>query len=138
MAETQPAQPEPSVVDAMVRVVESAQRLLADRVDLVRFELRQFAQRAARGAMLMTIGAFLMGGAWLALMGGAVAWLQQFFSLPMSLVTVATATAGLGGAAMAVGARFAHGNAAPQRADDLERTGRVATQPARTDGGGPP
>ena len=105
MLDTHPPLSEPSLVDSVIRVLEAGQRLVLDRVDLVRFDLSQLAARTLGGAVLIGIGAFLLAGAWFISMGAVVVWLQQYLSLSASLAAVAAATAGVGAGAIANGIR---------------------------------
>ena len=105
MLDTQPPPSEPPLVDSVVRALEAGQRLVLDRVDLLRFDLRQLASRALSGALLVAVGAFLLAGAWVTWMGAVVVWLQQYLSLGASLAAVAAATAGFGAGAIAIGIR---------------------------------
>lgn len=96
---------EPSLVDSVIRIFEAGQRVVLDRLDLARFDLSQLATRASRGTALVAVGALLLTGAWFTLLGGAVVWLEQYRSLPVSLAAVAVVSAALGGAAIALGVR---------------------------------
>ncbi len=57
MLDTHPSPSEPSLVDSVVRVLEAGQRLVLDRVDLLRFDLSQLASRALGGAVLIAVSA---------------------------------------------------------------------------------
>jgi hypothetical protein len=105
MPDTHPPPSEPSLVDSLVRVVETGQRVVLDRVDLLRFDLSQLVSRTLGGAVLIAVGAFLLAGAWFTFMGAMVVWLQQYLSLFASLAAVATATACFGAGAIAIGMR---------------------------------
>lgn len=105
MLDPHPSPPEPSLVDSVVRVFEAGQSVVIDRVDLLRFDLRDLASRTLGGAALIAVGAFLLAGAWATLMAAVVVWLQQYLSPFASLAAVAAATAGLGAGAIAVGVR---------------------------------
>lgn len=105
MVDAQPSPSEPRLVDSVVRALEAGQRVVLDRVDLLRFDLRQQAGRTLSGALLVAVGAFLVAAAWVAGMGAVVVWLQQYLVLYASLAVVAAATAVVGAAAMAIGMR---------------------------------
>jgi Putative Actinobacterial Holin-X, holin superfamily III len=105
MPDTPPPLSEPSLVDSVIRVLEAGQRLVLDRVDLLRFDLSEFASRTLGGALLIGVGAFLLAGAWFTLMGAVVVWLHEYLSLFASLAAVAAATAGFGAGAIAIGMR---------------------------------
>ena len=109
MVEPDPTPTEPPLVDSVLRAVEAAQQLVLDRIDLVRFDLQQFAQRTMRGVMLVALGVFLLACAWLTLMAATAAWLRGFLPLPTSLAVVAAFTAGLAVTAIGVGIRYARG-----------------------------
>lgn len=103
MLEPYPPRPEPSVIDAVVRVVDAGQRLVLARVDLLRADFNELASRSLRSAALVGLGAFMLAAAWCALMAAAAAWLRNYLPLPMSLLVVALATAAVGAAAILVG-----------------------------------
>ena len=105
MLDDPPSPSEPPLVDSVARALEAGQRLVHDRVDLLRFDLRQLAIRTLSGALLLGAGGFLVAVAWVAWMGAAVVWLQPYLSLGASLAAVAAATAGLGVGAIAIGVR---------------------------------
>lgn len=106
---------DPSLADAVVRVLESGQRIVLDRVDLARFDLAQLAARVLRGAVLIGVGAVLLAGAWFAAMAGVVVWLYQSMSLTLaSSLALVGALSGLAGtAAIVVGVRRARPNDMP-------------------------
>ena len=105
MLDTHPSPSEPSLVDSVVHVLEAGQRVVLDRVDLLRFDLSQLATRTLGGAVLIAVGAFLLTGAWFTLVGAVVVWLHQYLSLSASLAVVAATTAGFGAGAIAMGIR---------------------------------
>ena len=59
-AETEP----PSVTAALDRVVDAAQNVVLDQVDLVRLEAKEAARSVLTQALLMGAGAVLVLGAW--------------------------------------------------------------------------
>ncbi|MGH7788071.1 MAG: phage holin family protein [Candidatus Binatia bacterium] len=79
---------DPSIVDALLRVFESGQRIVLDRVDLARYDLAQLAAGALRGTALIAGGAVLVASAWFTLMAGVVVWAHQSLSLVASLALV--------------------------------------------------
>lgn len=103
MPDDSPTPTGPPLGDSVARALEAGQRLVHDRVDLLRFDLRQLARRTLSSALLIAAGGFLVAVAWVALMGAAVLWLQAYLSPAASLAAMAAATAGLGAAAMAIG-----------------------------------
>ena len=56
MIDTQPSPSEPELVDSVVRALEAGQRVVLDRVVLLRFDLRQLASRTLTGALLRAAG----------------------------------------------------------------------------------
>lgn len=103
MLEPHPPPSESSVIDAVVRIVDAGQRLVLARLDLLRLDVNDLANRSLRSAVLVAVGAFLLAAAWCALMGAAAAWLRGYLPLPLSLAVVAMVTAGVGMAAILVG-----------------------------------
>ena len=97
------------IIDALLRVLESGQRIVLDRFDLARFDLTQLAAHTLRGIVLIAIGMVLLAGAWFALMGGVLIWLRSglALSLPVSLGIIAGFNAVLGAAAIGVGVQRA-------------------------------
>jgi hypothetical protein len=106
MLDTPPSPSEPSLVESVIHVLEAGQRVVVDRVDLLRADLSQAASRALSSATLIAVGAFLLAGAWFTLMGAAVVGLQQYLSLFASLTAVAAVTGGLGAGAIVIGIRL--------------------------------
>ena len=111
MYDTHTARSEPSLVDSLIRAFEAGQRVVLDRLDLAYFDLSQLAARTLRGAALIAIGAVLLSGSWFAVMGAVVVWLQPYLDLPLSILLVAGVSAGLGIAALAIGASRARSSA---------------------------
>ena len=93
----------PSVGSALEHVVDAGQRMIADRIDLVRLELTALAVRSLRGVVLMSAGAALGGVAWLGLMTVAVLLLERVWPLTASLAAVVVFNLALGGILVAVG-----------------------------------
>ena len=91
------------MIDAVGRIVDAGQRLVLARLDLLRLDLNDLANRSLRSAVLVAVGAFLLAAAWCALMGAAAAWLRRYLPLPLSLAVVAMVTAGVGTAAILFG-----------------------------------
>jgi hypothetical protein len=106
----QPTTADLSVADAAMQVIDAAERVVVDRIDLMRFDLRQRADRAAREAALLAVGAALIVLAAVALLAAGVVWLAQFVSLQASLASVAALTAVLGGIAVAAARRVQGGS----------------------------
>jgi hypothetical protein len=98
---------EPSLIDAVLRVIEASQRLVLDRVDLARLDIARLASHALRGAVLVAVGAVLIAGAWFATIGFLVVWLQPYLSPAASLAIIAAATFVAGLASVATGVQRA-------------------------------
>ena len=131
MLDTQPSSSEPELVDSVVRALEAGQRVVLDRVDLLRFDLRQLASRTLSGALLIVTGAFLLAAAWVTGMAAAVVWLQQYLSLCASLAAVAAATAGVGAGAIAIGLQRGRIHTA---SDAGKSVGAASAETSGTDG----
>jgi hypothetical protein len=98
---------EPSLIDAVLRVIEASQRLVLDRVDLARLDVARLATYALRGVVLVAVGAVLIAGAWFATLGFIVLLLQPYLSPTTSLLVIAVATFIAGAATVASGIRRA-------------------------------
>jgi len=120
---------EPSILDSIVRTFEAGQRVVLDRIELAYFDLRQLATKTLHGAVLIAIGALLLSGAWFALMVGLVAWLQQYLTLPASILIVAGLTAAGGGASLVLGIRRAQHGAVEHITDLVEAVREGAPNP---------
>jgi hypothetical protein len=98
---------EPSLVDALTRVVDAGQRVLVDRFDLARLDVQRLASRGLRSMAWLLVGAFVVCAGWLALCGAAVVVLQAWVTVPASLTLVGLANVGAGAALVAAGTRRA-------------------------------
>lgn len=98
---------EPSLIDAVLRVIEASQRLVLDRVDLARLDVARLASYALRGAVFVAVGAVLIAGAWFATLGFIVLALEPYLSPTTSLLVIAFATFVAGAASVATGIRRA-------------------------------
>jgi hypothetical protein len=107
----------PSVGQAIERVLASGQRVLVDRIDLLRIEAKEDVSTAIRGAAFSLGGAVLLFYGWLVLVAYAVylAW----GPLPFGVALGATAAFHMIGGALLVrmGARTLSG-IRPLRPDD--------------------
>jgi Putative Actinobacterial Holin-X, holin superfamily III len=100
---------EPSVFDALVRVFEAGQRIVLDRIEMVRLDFDRATMRTLRGTVWVVVGAILTVSSWIGLMAALAMWLYESRALPLpaSLVAVAVLTAVVGTAAIAAGLRGA-------------------------------
>jgi len=98
---------EPSLVEAITRVVDAGQRVLVDRFDLARLDVQRIASRGLRSVAWLMVGAFVLCAGWLALSGAAVFVLRFYMTLPASLALVGVANLAGGGVLIAMGARRA-------------------------------
>jgi len=130
MYEAHTTPPEPSLLDTVIRVFEAGQKLILDRLDLAYFDLTQLASRTLRGAVMVLAGALLLAGAWFALLGAVVVWLQQSMSLIASLLVVCGLNVVLGGVAVVVGVRGAQTAAAAATHDLIEDVSESAATAA--------
>ena len=86
----------PSISSAVEHVIESGQRLLADRIELLRLEVKEDAFHAGQGVAFVIVAMVLGFYGWLALL-----WLVVYLlwgTVPLGLAIGAVATAHLGGA----------------------------------------
>jgi hypothetical protein len=134
--DSHPTRPDPSLLDSLIRAFEAGQRVVLDRLDLAYFDLAQIATRTVRGVVLIVIGSLLVVGAWFAVMGGLVLWLQQYVALPVSIALVAVGSAVVGGTAIALGVRRASGSAAAGIEDLVETVREGAPDLPQVNGAG--
>lgn len=97
----------PRLADSALRVFESGQRVLLDRLDLARLDAARLVALGMRTAAALALATVLVSGAWCALMIAVAMQLQTGFawSLPASLAAVAAASALAGAVVIAVSAR---------------------------------
>ena len=86
-----------SVSDALERVMESSQRVLLARMELLRIEAEEDISHALLGALVVGSGVLLLTGGWLAVTALAVYLLRDLFSFAVGL-TIAAAANGVAGA----------------------------------------
>jgi hypothetical protein len=98
---------EPSLVDALTRVVDAGQRVLVDRFDLARLDVQRVASRGLRSMAWLLVGAFVVCAGWLALCGAAVSVLGAYVTLPASLALVGLVNLAAGGTLVGVGVQRA-------------------------------
>ena len=96
MLESSSVQPQVSVSGALERVMESSQRVLLARMELLRIEAEEDISRALLGALVVGSGALLLAGGWLAMTALAVYLLRDLFSFALGL-TVAAIANGMAG-----------------------------------------
>jgi len=94
--ESSSVQPQVSVSGALERVMESSQRVLLARMELLRIEAEEDISRALLGALVVGSGALLLAGGWLAMTALAVYLLRDLFSFALGL-TVAAIANGMAG-----------------------------------------
>jgi hypothetical protein len=85
-----------SVLPALVDVVEAGQRVLLDRIELLRLDFRQAVDRGINAGIVFACGAVLLVAAWLASMAALVLYLNRWITPEASLAAVALATAVVG------------------------------------------
>ncbi len=94
---------ERSVVDTLHRVFEAGQHLMLDRLELMRLDLTQSANRTVRGVLLMGAGGLLLAGAFAMLLAMIVTLLDRVMPLPAAIMVVSGIVAALGSAAVLIG-----------------------------------
>ena len=80
---------EPPPNGAVERAVDAAQRIVVERMELLRLEAQQALTRLLQNAGLLALGGVLALIAWCALMGWGVMLLRERVSLPAGLVSMA-------------------------------------------------
>ena len=98
---------EPSLVEAIGRVVDAGQRVLVDRFDLARMDVQRIASRGLRSVAWLVVGAFAVSAGWLAFSAAAVVVLRAYLVLPASLAIVGVINVAAGGLLIAHGAQRA-------------------------------
>ncbi|MCO5166365.1 MAG: phage holin family protein [Planctomycetes bacterium] len=85
----------PGVSEAISRVAEASQNLLADRLDLIRVEVRTAldekitaASEAGKSLGLAAAGAYVARAGWVVLMVGVTWWLSRATGIPGALAIV--------------------------------------------------
>src|SRR5690348_3140387 len=87
---TMPTQPtetngEPSVTAALEHVIEAGQRVIADRIDLVRLDTSEVLVHTLDAAAILVAGGILLCGAWFVAMAMLVVGLQPYAALELRL-----------------------------------------------------
>ena len=97
--ESRAAQPsaaqETPLGQALEHVVEASQRVIVDRIELLRLETYATSVRVVRGAMLAGVGVFAVCLAWTALMGIIIAALGVVLPVGLAVVVVLNAAVGV-------------------------------------------
>ncbi|MGH7897269.1 MAG: phage holin family protein [Candidatus Binatia bacterium] len=82
------SEPTPSVASAAGNVIDKAQKVLLDRIQLLQLEAREDLVSAARGAACLILAALLLFYGWLFALALVVWMLWGTFSLAVSLAVV--------------------------------------------------
>lgn len=96
---------EQSVAAAFGRIVEASEKVILDRVDLLRLEAETMLSNTVWSGVFGFLGAGLFLLSWLALMSAIVLWLNRTMSAAASVAIVGVGNALLGAAVMLVGVR---------------------------------
>jgi hypothetical protein len=99
----------PSVPGALDRLVDAAQQVVADQVDLALLEARDTLRRTLSGAALLMLGTLLAAVAWGAIMIAAHELLVQRMAPWQSLGVIGLVNGFLGAGAAIAGVRRARG-----------------------------
>jgi len=89
------AAPETPLGQALEHVVEASQRVVVDRIELLRLETYATVVRVVRGAMLAGIGIFAVCIAWTALMGIIIAVPETVLPVRLAVVVLLNAVVGV-------------------------------------------
>ena len=88
---------EPSATEAVERVLEAAQRLVTERIELAKLDVAEaLTERVRRGVLILIPSLFAFGGWWL-VMTAVAAFLNNYFTPAVSLSIVGGAHLVLGG-----------------------------------------
>ena len=99
----------PSVPGALDRLVDAAQQVVTDQVDLALLEAHETLRRTLSGAALLMLGTLLAAMAWGAIMIAAHDLLAQRMAPWQSLGVIGLANGFLGASAVIAGLRSARG-----------------------------
>lgn len=103
MNDLQQRENEPTLSTALERVVETSQRVLIDRLELLRVEVEEDVSRTLQ-SMVFLVGAAVLGiCGWLALLAAVIRWLDGLLPLSASLAIVGGANAIIAGVLAAYG-----------------------------------
>lgn len=83
-----PAEPEPSIGEALAEVAAAGQDLVADRLELMKLELVDGLKAQAVRAVQLAAAAVLLLLGWLFLMAAAVSGLAGLIGVPLALLAV--------------------------------------------------
>ena len=97
----------PGIADTAFRVVEAGQRVLLDRLDLVRLDAQRLLSLGVRTLISVAAGTVMLSGAWCAILVAVALTVQNnlALSLPLSLTLAALGSAAAGLAVLSVGLR---------------------------------
>jgi hypothetical protein len=100
-----------TVEGAIDRLAEAAQSVVADQIEVARFDVKVAGGRMLRSAVLLTAGALALGGSWTAITLAAYVILAPELSIEQRLGLIALAHGILGVGLVVAGARAmkAHG-----------------------------
>src|SRR5574340_19251 len=107
----------PSLASAFERVLNASQRVITDRVDLVRLESAAAISRAIRGGALLGVGGIFISGGWFAVMAIVTNLVGAHVSPTAGLAVVAFLSGAAGGAFVVLGLRWLR---APVTAEKME------------------
>lgn len=95
----------PSLSSALERVLNASQRVITDRIDLVRLESAAAISRALRGGALLGVGSILISGGWFAAMAIVMVLLDEYVTPTAALAVVALLSVATGGSFVVLGLR---------------------------------
>jgi hypothetical protein len=87
---------EPTLSSALEHVLETTQKALVTRIELLQVEAQEDLSRAMQGAGVIAAGAALLFGGWYMLMGLTLLWLETYIGLAKSLCVLMSVNLVLG------------------------------------------
>ena len=96
---------EPSVSSALERVLDASERVIVDRIELMRLDTHETVLRTLRAAIILAAGAALLCGGWFAAMAIVVHVLDQFGAPAAGYAIVACLSVTVGASLVARGMR---------------------------------
>ncbi len=96
---------EPSVSSALERVLDASERVIVDRIELMRLDTHETVSRALSAAIMLALGAALLFSGWFAAMAIVVLVLDAYGAPAAGCAIVAGLSLVVGGSLIARGTR---------------------------------
>jgi uncharacterized membrane protein YqjE len=94
---------EPSVSSALERVLDASERVIIDRIDLMRLDTHETVARTLRAVALLALGGVLLCSGWFAAMAIVILVLNEYGAPATGYAVVACLSVAMGASLVAVG-----------------------------------